>query len=75
METTGQLGTAVWRYSSTLILDLYTRWKLLVSFTFRGSGRGVGGVILYLLNRKLLGPHGWSGAFGEEKYFRLPGIT
>jgi len=36
---------------------------------------GAGGVILYLLNRKLPGPHGWSGVFGEEKCFRLPGIT
>jgi hypothetical protein len=61
-----------WRYSS-IILDLGTRWRWVVSFTTlprypRGRGPR------YPLDRRLGEPQSRSGRCGEEKNLALPGI-
>jgi hypothetical protein len=48
------------------ILDLGTRWRWVVSFTFRSlyhQGKGP----WYPLDRRLGGPQSWSGRGGEEE--------
>jgi hypothetical protein len=60
-----------WRYSST-ILDLGSRWKLVVSFTSRplySRGNSYG----YPLDRRLGGSQSWSGRYEEEKNLALTG--
>jgi hypothetical protein len=61
-----------WRYSST-ILDLSTRWRLVVSFTplplyFRRKSPH------YPIERRLGGPKSRSGSCEEEKYLTLARI-
>jgi hypothetical protein len=54
-----------WRYKS-IILDLGTRWKWVVSFSPRPLYSG-GKNRRYLLDRRLDVPENWSACYGEEK--------
>jgi hypothetical protein len=61
-----------WMYSSTF-LDLGTSWRWVVSFTPRPF-YPLGNSPRYPLDRRLGGPHSWSGRRGEEKILTLPGL-